>query len=93
MQSIKLCYYCSALGSGRCMRSVFAPKSPPFCSQEALFARLSTLQKLSAPTYQISAEEHTSGLPAIGGCCRPSAGQKDALPARNEALSTMDGAL
>lgn len=93
MRDIKLRCHCSASGSGRCMRSIFSPESSLFCSQEALFVGMSILQKLSAPTYQISPEDHTSGLPAIGGCCRPPAGQKDTLPARNEALLAMDWAL
>ena len=93
MQGIKLCCHCSASGSVRCMRSVFAPKSPPFCSQKALFAGLSILQKLYALPYKIFVKGYTSGLLAVDGCCQPSASQRGALPARNEALPAIDETL
>ena len=72
----------------------FSPrKSPPFCTREALFAGLSILQKLYALPYKIFVKGYTSGLPAVDGCCQPSASQRGALPARNEALPAIDETL
>ena len=64
----------------------FRPEKPSGLLLRGSACKVDYTLELSAPPYQTNAEDCTSGLPAMNVCCWPSAGQKCALLAKNDAL-------